>query len=176
MNKKYLYIKKLLTKTELKIANKYAIMRHKANVNNFDQNQTLLGETAYYSDPLMEVLLEKLTSRVEKELGKSVWPAYSFLRVYNKFSRLEKHTDRPACEVSVSCTLGRDKDWPLIVEGKKIIIIPGDGLLYYGGKVKHWREEYEGDYQAQVFFHYVEKDGKYANEKFDKREYLGIIK
>ena len=95
MNKKYLYIKNLLTKTELKIAHKYSIIRHKSNINNFDETQTLLGETCYYSDPLMELLLEKLVPRVEKELGKSVWPTYSFLRVYNKFSKLEKHTDRP---------------------------------------------------------------------------------
>jgi len=145
-------------------------------MNSFDEAQTLLGETAFYSDPLMELLLEKVTPRVEKELGKPVWPTYSYLRVYNECSKLVKHTDRPACQVSVSCTLGRDKEWPLIVEGKKIIIHPGDGLLYYGEKVKHWREEYEGDYQAQVFFHYVEKKGKYADEKFDRRQYLGLKK
>tara|TARA_R110000737_G_scaffold141252_1_gene172040 strand:+ start:203 stop:730 length:528 start_codon:yes stop_codon:yes gene_type:complete len=174
--KKYLYLKKLLTKTELRMAHQYAIIRHKSNINGFDEAQTLLGETIFYGDPLMESLLEKLIPRVEKELGKPVWPTYSFLRVYNKFSSLKKHTDRPACEISISCTLGRDKDWPLYVGGEKIIIIPGDGLLYYGGKVEHWREEYEGDYQAQVFFHYVEKKGKHADEKFDKRQYLGIPK
>jgi len=176
INKKYLYIKNLLTKTELKIAHKYAIIRHKSNINDFDETQTLLGETCYYSDPLMELLLEKLMPRVEKELGQPLWPTYSFLRVYNKFSKLEKHTDRESCEISVSCTLGRDKEWPLYVGNKKIVIHPGDGLLYYGGEVEHWREEYDGDYQAQVFFHYVKKDGKYANEKFDRRQYLGLSK
>ena len=170
------YIKKLLTKTELKMAHQYAIIRHKSNIDYFDVTQTVLGESFFYSDPLMELLLEKLVPRVEKELGKAVWPAYSFLRIYNEFSKLPKHTDRSSCEISISCTLGRDKDWPLYVGGKKIIIIPGDGLLYYGAKVEHWREEYEGDYQAQVFFHYVEKEGKHADEKFDRRQYLGLIK
>tara|TARA_R100001143_G_scaffold61381_1_gene62011 strand:- start:244 stop:765 length:522 start_codon:yes stop_codon:yes gene_type:complete len=170
------YIKNLLTKTELKIAHQYALIRHKSEVHAFDETQTLLGETSYYADPLTELLLEKTVPRVEKELGKSVWPTYSFFRVYNKFSQLKKHTDRPACEISISCTLGGDKEWPLIVGGKKIIIHPGDGFLYYGGKVEHWREEYDGDYQAQVFFHYVEKEGKHADEKFDKRQYLGLSK
>jgi hypothetical protein len=40
--------------------------------------------------------------------------------------------------------------------------------------VEHWREKYtEGQWQAQVFLHYVDADGPHADQKYDKRESLG---
>ena len=51
--------------------------------------------------------------------------------------------------------------------GKKINLKPGDGVIYQGCEVEHWREPYEGDYHAQVFLHYVDANGKYADHKGD---------
>ena len=53
---------------------------------------------------------------------------------------------------------------------------PGDGLVYKGCDVLHWREEFEGDFQAQVFLHYVNKNGKNAEWFRDKRQYWGETK
>jgi hypothetical protein len=174
MEKKYIYIKNFLNLDELEIANNYSILKHKNNITEFDLLQTELGESAFYSDTLMEYFLEKKIDLIEKHLHKKILPTVSFLRFYNKFSSLKKHVDRNACEITVSCTLGADQDWPLIIEGEKIIIKPGDAVLYYGAKKTHWREEYLGDYQSQVFFHYVEKEGKFKEEKFDKRDSIGL--
>jgi hypothetical protein len=46
----------------------------------------------------------------------------------------------------------------------------GDGVLYKGCEIKHWRNVCEGpeDYlSGQVFLHYVRKNGPYANHAGD---------
>ena len=45
---------------------------------------------------------------------------------------------------------------------------PGDAVIYNACKIAHWRETYEGDYHMQVFFHYVNKKGRYTNLKGDR--------
>ena len=53
------------------------------------------------------------------------------------------------------------------MDGKKINLKPGDGVIYKGHDIEHWREPYEGDYHMQVFLHYVDANGKFANHKGD---------
>ena len=51
----------------------------------------------------------------------------------------------------------------------------GDAVMYRGCDIYHWREPYkEGKWQAQVFLHYVDQNGPYAEWKYDKRESLGM--
>jgi PKHD-type hydroxylase len=53
----------------------------------------------------------------------------------------------------------------------------GDAVLYRGMDKWHWREFYkEGKWQAQVFLHYVDKNGPHSEWKYDKRPSLGITK
>ena len=43
--------------------------------------------------------------------------------MYNKFSNLAPHKDRPACEISVTVQLGSDgTDYPLIIGDKEIVL------------------------------------------------------
>jgi hypothetical protein len=53
------------------------------------------------------------------------------------------------------------------MDGKKVNLKPGDGVIYRGCEIEHWREAYEGDYHIQAFLHYVDANGKYANYKGD---------
>ena len=47
-------------------------------------------------------------------------------------------------------------------------------VIYRGCDLEHWREPFEGNNIAQVFFlHYTKKGGKYENEKYDGRPALG---
>jgi PKHD-type hydroxylase len=49
----------------------------------------------------------------------------------------------------------------------------GDAVLYRGCEKHHWREPYkEGQWQAQVFLHYVDANGPHAEWKYDKRPKL----
>jgi predicted 2-oxoglutarate/Fe(II)-dependent dioxygenase YbiX/alkylated DNA repair dioxygenase AlkB len=135
---------------------------------------------AIHGAPVFDSLLEQLIPHFEQASGKKLLPTYAYARLYAPGDELKVHTDRPACEISATLTLGFDGDvWPIYMgdEGKtntsKIEMGVGDAVLYRGMDKYHWREPYkEGKWQAQVFLHYVDADGPHAGEKYDKREKL----
>jgi hypothetical protein len=49
----------------------------------------------------------------------------------------------------------------------------GDAIIYLGKKLEHKRDIFKGDYQSQVFLHFVNQNGLYADKKFDGRIMLG---
>ena len=172
--KKYVYIKNILSKDERDMLFNYAKMYNAQNKCVFEKHSALL-ETFEYGGSLTDSLLVSKKKQIEQASNLKLIETYSYWRLYKKFSDLSKHTDRDSCEVTVSVTVKSDlKDWPLFIDGERIIIEPGDGVLYFGNKLKHWREEYEGDYSFQIFFHYVLENGKFKDYKWDKRELLGI--
>lgn len=131
-----------------------------------------------YGDPTFDGLLEYLRPRIEEHSGLALYPTYSYFRLYKKGDVLKRHRDRPACEISVTLNLGQapDEPWPIYVEGDAgpyaARLMPGDALLYRGCDRSHWREAYQGSRLAQVFLHYVDRDGPHAGEKFDRRKTL----
>lgn len=131
--------------------------------------------------PLFDSLLEQLTPSMERITGKKLYPTYAYARWYAPGDELKIHKDRPSCEISATITLGFEGDqWPIYMghdfnknNGQKIDMHVGDAVIYKGCELFHWREKYvEGQWQAQVFIHYVDQDGPYAEFKYDKRESL----
>jgi alkylated DNA repair dioxygenase AlkB len=129
----------------------------------------------------MDGLLTDLLPQIESASGLALFPTYSYFRVYRHGDTLAKHIDRASCEVSVSLCLGceGDKSWPILIEGPQgpssIILGAGDALLYRGMECPHWREIFEGQRQAQVFLHYVDKNGPYTEWKFDERTSTALL-
>ena len=116
-------------------------------------------------------------SLMELETGKKLLPTYTFWRMYTKYSDLKKHKDRPSCEISVTVHIGSDEtQWPIYMEDKPVETKPGDAIIYLGCELLHWREPFEGDWQAQSFLHYVDAEGKNKNFYLDERPYLGLKK
>jgi len=136
---------------------------------------------AYYSygDLLMDVILQRMQPRVEAATGTTLLPTHSYARIYRRGNELSPHKDRPACEFSVTVTLGHamDAPWPIFVDGqegsRRFELNAGDGLIYPGADVDHWREPLTGEWQAQLTLHYVNKNGSCADWVFDKRPGLG---
>jgi hypothetical protein len=128
-----------------------------------------------YGDPAFDGLLEYLRPRIEEHSGLRLSPTYSYFRLYKHGDMLKRHRDRPACEVSVSLNIGQAPSdvWPLYIEANvepyRALLSPGDALLYRGADLFHWREPFQGNQLVQVFLHYVERDGPYADQKFDRR-------
>ena len=123
----------------------------------------------------MESLMMSKLPLVQKESGLDLFPTYSFWRMYTKFASLEKHTDRPSCEISVTTQISSDgTEWPIYMDGKECIIKNGQAIIYLGMEIEHWREEFRGDYQAQCFLHYVNANGIYRDFKYDKRFNIGV--
>ncbi len=134
------------------------------------------GTPCCYGDFIMDSLLTNLLPEIERASGLSLFPAYSYYRMYKHGDTLPKHRDRASCEISITLCLGVEggKPWPILIEGpngrSSVSLQPGDALLYRGTECKHWREMFEGERQAQVFLHYVDQNGPHTEWKFDKRE------
>ena len=59
------------------------------------------------------------------------------------------------------------------MNGNSISLKPGDAVVYEGIRIPHWRDEFKGDGQAQVFLHYVDADGEHKDHKYDKKTAIG---
>lgn len=139
-----------------------------------------------YGDPIFDSILEKLAEPLSKQLGVELLPAYTYARLYAPGETLVRHKDREACEISGTLTLGFDPGsgiWPIYlakedddVVGTEFLVNTGDLVMYRGNEMDHWRPSYKGKWQAQVFFHYVDKNGPHADFAYDGRKQLGVDK
>jgi hypothetical protein len=130
-----------------------------------------------YNYPLYRELHYAVKNVVENIIGEKLYPTYYYDRFYKKGNELKKHTDREACEISVTLNLDHnlDHDWPLWFETqtgeyKESVTKPGDAIVYKGMTVPHWRYPMKGNsnsYYHQIFLHYVRRDGPYLHYAFD---------
>jgi len=180
--KGYAVVKNAVSKELVDFATQYALFDEAQNFT--PDRQQVLGAHAKYADPAMEAMLLNLHSSMEKYTGLTLYPTYSFYRVYRNGDTLEKHIDRPSCEISATMCLGYSYDdrkfqWPIYMDGTSVSLKPGDLVIYRGVDLEHWREElkYEEDvWHVQGFFHYVDANGPYPEYKFDERESIGVLK
>ena len=128
----------------------------------------VLGAPSVYGDFFVDGLLRDLLPLIKRASGLKLFPTYSYFRVYKPGDVLAKHKDRPACEISVTLSIGYQANcaWPMCLEGpngsSSVSLSPGDGLMYRGMECSHWREALDGDHVAQVFLHYVDQMGPHA--------------
>jgi hypothetical protein len=124
--------------------------------------------------PFIKILVEKIPD-VSKIVGESVLPTYTYARWQTNGHELPRHRDRPACEISLSINLKKDKDWNIYIqkpnnEEASINLNPGDAVLYLGCQADHWRNKFEGDEHVQLFLHYVRADGPKAWAFFNQQK------
>jgi PKHD-type hydroxylase len=134
-----------------------------------------------YGDPVFDDLLQKFAEPLGKQLGRKLIPTYTYCRIYRRGEVLKKHKDRPACEISATMTLGYDAKsvWTIFFDEDKEIPVQlevGEMAAYKGCDILHWRPAFKGEWQVQVFFHYVDADGPYAHHAKDGRNEYGIQK
>ena len=158
----------------------------------FDEMQNFLAEDkqvpnahSKYADPAMETVLIKLHDTIEKNTNLKLWPTYSYYRIYRENDILEPHKDRPSCEISATLCFNysyddNDYNWPIYMNGSKVILFPGDLVIYRGCDLEHWRERFDctekNCWHVQGFFHYVDQNGPFAAYKFDERSSIGLLK
>ena len=136
---------------------------------------------SWYSFVSSESLLKNMLPKMEEITGKQLYPTYSYARIYWPGAEMLLHRDRPACQYSATLTIEEDEEnpWPLWMENfnggtSPLFLKTGDACVYNGMVLDHWREPYLGKKQIQVFLHYVDANGPYAEWKFDKRPFLGL--
>lgn len=121
---------------------------------------------------MFETLQERVWQTIENIVGEELLPTYSYARLYSNGDELTVHTDRPACEISLTIQLGRSHNYcyPIYMGGRRFDMAEGDAVIYKGCEIEHWRNVCDGPdgyYSGQVFLHYVTKNGPYANEAGD---------
>ena len=117
-----------------------------------------------YAHETWEAALEMVCPSVQQIIGAPVIPTYSYQRMYMNGSAMAHHSDRPACQISLTINLGQSHSWPIYCTSLKtkkyveVIQEPGAALLYLGCNIGHYRPEYKGDWYNQLFLHYVVQD------------------
>lgn len=144
----------------------------------------------------MNFFLWGLTPIVRQLVGADLLPTYDYLRVYRQGDVCKVHSDRHACQHSLSLTLGYSdgRPWALEVERGRtdpsarvdpdfgaadfgaVEMAVGDAVLYQGVHHRHGRTMPNPNrWSAHIFLHWVERDGPYGKEVFDGRGMPGAV-
>ena len=151
----------------------------------FDPIETQVGGSlSRYNYPKYKEIHSKIRIILETILGEKLYNTYYFDRFYFLGQELTRHTDRDSCEISVSLQINSNSyvEWPFFLKNLKgkelgLKLQNGDGLLYMGCNVEHWRYPLQSrfskvgkflnkiariednTYHHQIFFHYVRANG-----------------
>lgn len=152
----------------------HVMLRSPAYTNRTNDEQVQNCLAVLDHEVILETLLERTWHKLEFILEEELIPTYAYGRVYKNGSELKKHTDRPSCEVSVTIQLHRSHHyaWPIYMEGQRFDLGIGEGIIYKGCELEHWRNICDGpeDYfSGQVFLHFVKKNGQHKEWAGDKR-------
>ena len=146
--------------------------------------QQVNGSLARYNHPKYKYAHSQIRLKLQKILGKELYNTYFYDRFYWKSQKLYRHTDRDACEISLTYQISSNskKPWPIYFETpqgeeKYVELQDGDAVLYKGCERDHWREPLpsryniiqkfkrrvknlpDDTYHHQVFFHYCLANG-----------------
>jgi hypothetical protein len=178
--RRYLLVKGILPQTILSYLKVYyAILLANKRFGNDDQCPSSLS---LGGDAALDAVLEWIRPEVSRLVGFELAPTYSYTRQYVKGEVLDRHTDRDACEISVTVSIQIPKGaGPSVVHLKppnlretKVEMYEGDGCVYAGTEVEHWRERFRVGGYIQLFLHFIAKHGcNYPKLVFDGRQCLG---
>lgn len=148
------------------------------------------GSLSRYAHPKYKPTHSKIRIILQQILGEELYNTYYYDRFYFLGQDLKRHTDRGACEISVSIQVSKssNKPWSFCLktlEGREVYanLNDGDAIVYMGCEVEHWRtalkSKYnfvfkylrklirEPEYHHQIFFHYVRANGEKSHLAFD---------
>lgn len=119
-----------------------------------------------HNEPVARYFHHQIAKAVAEIVGEPVKPSYAYLASYMSGAELKKHTDREQCEFSVTLCLDFSPEpalatpWPIRLDTSAGTVTAyqalGDGLVYRGTKVPHYRDALARGYTStSLFFHYV---------------------
>jgi hypothetical protein len=124
---------------------------------------------AAHDESVARFFHHQISNAISAVVGEAIKPSYVYLASYLSGADLKKHIDRQQCEFSVTLCLDFSPEpelatsWPIRLdtpEGSVTVYQAlGDGLVYRGTKVPHYRHVLaEGHTSTSIFFHYVPAD------------------
>ena len=140
--------------------------------------------------PPMLYFLWALTPRVAQVAGCELLPTYCYFRIYQQGDICRVHSDRQACEHSLSLTvaLSDEEPWALSVQTSRTVepfasadadfgdapfgsaaMLEGDAVMYQGVHHRHGRVDPNPNaWSAHLFLHWVDAAGPYREQAFDR--------
>lgn len=159
-----------------------------------DVEQQVNGSLSRYNYPKYKDAHTKIKLKLQEILGEELYKTYYYDRFYFSNQRLTRHTDRDSCEISFTLQISSNsnKKWPIFFKTPKgeeryVLLEDGDGIIYKGCDIEHWREplpsrhklvkkfinkltfKKDDTYHHQVFFHYVRANGNRCHFAGDNR-------
>ena len=154
------------------------------DVEYIEEESQVEGSLARYWHPQYRKIHSDIRLIIEKEIGRKLYNTYYYDRFYFPGQELKKHTDRPACEISISVHISTNLEeyWPIFIKTpyvfaesqectkvKKLIntgdivavnLNPGDGVLYKGCERPHWRDKMPGTFEMmsggeELYYHQI---------------------
>jgi hypothetical protein len=124
---------------------------------------------AAHNEPVARFFHKQLAPAVSDIVRTLVKPSYCYSVAYQSGSVLERHTDREQCEYSITFCIDASPEpeeqspWPIYLDvpdgALRIWQYIGDGLLYRGRYLNHYRDELPQGYTStSLLFHYVDED------------------
>ena len=158
---------------------------------NKDETQ-VPGSFSVYNNPKYREIHRLVRRVVQNILEIDLHPTYFYERFYYAGQELKRHSDRPACEISVTLQISTNLKEPWDIwfqkpDGKEtsIKMKSGDAVIYKGCEREHWRLPMKSNYNKlqnkfrtfrkkeddtylhQIFFHYVDAQGPYVHYAYD---------
>jgi hypothetical protein len=169
----YLHIPNFISKEEANRLADEIINFSKTIGNDMQHDSQAPSSLAKYNYlPFVKVLVKKI-NEVSTILEEDALPTYAYTRIYRHGEVLNRHRDRPACEISITLNLKKDNEWPIWFQkpnGEEISLElnQGDAVMYLGEISDHWRNAYQGQEYVQLFLHYVRAEGSKHWAVFDQ--------
>jgi hypothetical protein len=177
---RYLFVKRLLPASMLEYLKIYYAVLLDNEL--FVRDTQCPSSLSLGGDPGLDAVLEWIRPEIGRLVGFELAPTYSYTRRYAKGELLKRHKDRESCEVSVTVSIKVPKQAaPSVVylrppnaRATKVAMREGDGCIYAGAEIEHWRDRFRVDGYIQLFFHFISKSGRYYPDYlFDGRKFLG---
>ena len=128
------------------------------------------GSVARYWHPQYRKIHSEIRLVLEQVIGRKLYNTYYYDRFYFPGQPLIKHTDRPACEISVTIHIGTNikESWPIWIktpdtfedntmktliasgENRSVHLEAGDGMIYKGCERPHWRDPMPGLLESKI--------------------------
>jgi hypothetical protein len=164
----YLVVRNVLDPYLVKFLASYYQSVRNNEAGNFETDRTSLNCNG---DACGDTVMYSLRTKIEELVGLELLPTYSFVRIYKNGESVGRHRDGPANQVSCTMCVSRDDvDWPLkFSDGTtedQVVLEPGDGVVYRGYMMDHWRDKFTGNNQVQVIVGFVVKDGGFDEHRF----------
>lgn len=122
-----------------------------------------------HNEPVVRFFQEQFAALISRITPERLKGSYTMSAFYEPWAVLKRHTDRPQCAWNLSFPIDyepertTDESWPIFmdVDGvtHEVKLGIGDGLLYRGTDLPHWRNaQPDGHTSSVCFFHFVPEE------------------